>query len=161
MADEATERAVVEKLYERFAKHDGAGMEACYAADATFSDPVFPSLRGHEVGGMWRMLTQSTDLQLTLDSLVPKGPHRWEARWTAHYTFTVTKRRVVNRVTSDLRFADGGDKIVEQHDAFDFRAWQAQALGPVAKLLGWTGLPGNKIKSAANARLAAFLKKEP
>jgi len=161
MADEATERAVVERLYERFAAHDGRGMEACYAPEATFSDPVFPSLRGREVGGMWRMLTQSTDLELTLDSLEPDGPHRWRARWTARYTFTLTKRRVVNHVSSDLRFEDAGDKIVEQHDTFDFASWQAQALGPIATLLGWTGLPGKKIKSAARERLSGFLKKEP
>jgi hypothetical protein len=119
---------------------------------------VFTSLRGREVGGMWRMLTQSTDLELTLDSLEPKEPHRWQARWTAHYTFSATKRRVTNRVTSDIRIHDG--KIIEQHDTFDFGAWQSQALGLFGTLLGWTGIPGGAIRKKANERLGAFLKKD-
>jgi ketosteroid isomerase-like protein len=151
-----SERAVVQALYDRFGAHDGPGMEACYAPDATFSDPVFPSLRGREVGGMWRMLTLSSDLELTLDSLEPAGEHRWTAKWTARYTFSATKRRVTNRVTSNIRMQD--DKIVEQHDEFDFAAWQSQALGLFATLLGWTGIPGRAIQKKAQSRLAAFLK---
>ena len=42
-------------------------MAACYAPDVTFSDPVFPDLRGAQAGAMWRMLTaSSTDLRVEL-----------------------------------------------------------------------------------------------
>jgi ketosteroid isomerase-like protein len=151
------EREIIERFYDRFAAHDGRGMEACYATSATFSDPVFTSLRGVEVGGMWRMLTQKSNLQLTLDSLVQKGEHRWEARWTAKYTFSATGRNVTNVVTSDIRLEDG--KIVEQHDTFDFRSWQTQALGWPGAWLGWTGIPGRAIQKKAMQSLRTFLEK--
>ena len=148
------DRATVEAFYRCFAAKDGAGMAACYAADATFSDPVFPSLRGPEVGAMWEMITsRAQDFTLTLDE-VRDEDSRVVARWTAHYTFTGTGRSVVNHVTSTLRIVEG--KIAQQRDDFDFRAWQAQALGAFGRLLGWTGLPGRIVRNGAAKNLAAY-----
>ena len=48
---------LIERFYRAFDDGDGDTMAACYAADARFSDPVFPDLRGSQTGAMWRMLT--------------------------------------------------------------------------------------------------------
>jgi len=36
---------LIERFYAAFARRDGAGMEACYAPDVRFSDPVFVDVR--------------------------------------------------------------------------------------------------------------------
>ena len=59
--------SLIERFYGAFGRRDGAAMAACYAPDATFSDPVFPDLRGEEPGAMWRMLTgRADDLRIEL-----------------------------------------------------------------------------------------------
>ncbi len=52
---------MIERFYDAFGRRDGAAMEACYAPDVHFSDPVFVDLRGAEAGAMWRMLTGPRD----------------------------------------------------------------------------------------------------
>jgi hypothetical protein len=62
---EATNTSVIEDFYAAFDRRDGDRMAACYAHDATFSDPVFTDLRDAEPGAMWRMLTsQAKDLSV-------------------------------------------------------------------------------------------------
>ena len=39
-------------FYNAFAERDGAAMASAYHPDAQFSDPVFPDLRGPQVGAM-------------------------------------------------------------------------------------------------------------
>jgi ketosteroid isomerase-like protein len=86
---------LIERFYGAFAARDGAAMEACYAPDVHFSDPVFTDLRGREAGGMWRMLTGgATDLRIDLleraadgDAAAPTGKRttrsaRPAARWS-------------------------------------------------------------------------------
>ena len=59
--------ALIQRFYAAFAARDGETMAACYAPDATFSDPVFTDLRGEEPGAMWRMLTgRADDLEVEL-----------------------------------------------------------------------------------------------
>jgi ketosteroid isomerase-like protein len=156
----STNAETVERLYRAFAAHDGPTMAACYAPDATFSDPVFPRLAGREVGGMWKMLTsRAPDLVVEPSAPEPLDDGRFRVRWTARYSFSLTKRKVVNHVTSTVRLVDG--LIVEQVDEFDLQAWCAQALGAFGSLLGWTGLPGAVIRSGAKRQLDAYLAKNP
>ena len=156
----------VEHLYRCFSAHDGDGMAACYAPQATFSDPVFVGLRGREVGGMWQMLNgQGGDLSLEMSPIEgplegpAPGGERYTVRWTARYTFSATKRKVVNHVVSELVVKDG--LITEQRDRFDLAAWLAQAMGPFGHLLGWTGLPAFLIRRSARRKLAAYLRRHP
>jgi len=154
---EAAERneATIRKLYAGLDAHDGDAMASCYAADASFSDPVFPELSGPQAGDMWRMLTsRATDLSVE----VPEAKADAEAgaaRWIATYTFGATGRSVVNRVRSDFRFDHAG-LIAEQHDDFPFWRWSRQALGPAGLTLGWTPLLRSKVRSNAAAELARF-----
>jgi ketosteroid isomerase-like protein len=127
---------LIERFYAAFARRDGDAMAACYAPDATFSDPVFGRLDGNEAGAMWRMLTaRAEDLRVELVEHEADA-ERGTARWIAHYTFTQTGRPVVNDVRARFRFADG--LIVEHVDRFGFWRWARQALGPRGAVLGWT-----------------------
>jgi ketosteroid isomerase-like protein len=131
-----TNGALIERFYAAFGRRDGDAMAACYAPEATFSDPVFGELKGPEIGAMWKMLTgRAPDLKIELvehDASESEG----SARWIAHYTFSQTGHPVVNDVRAKFRFADG--KIVAHRDNFPFYKWARQALGTRGKLLGWT-----------------------
>jgi ketosteroid isomerase-like protein len=146
---------LIELFYGAFAERDGDRMAACYAPDATFSDPVFGALDGREAGAMWRMLTgQAVDLRIELlDSRAED--ERGSAHWRAHYTFSQTGRPVVNDVHASFRFADG--LIVEHVDDFDFYRWARQALGPRGLLLGWTPFVRSAVRGRARASLEQFL----
>jgi ketosteroid isomerase-like protein len=146
--------SLIERFYGAFAERDGAAMAACYAPDVTFSDPVFPELRGSDAGAMWRMLTgRATDLRVELlehEAVDERG----FAHWRAHYTFTQTGRPVVNDVRASFRFGSG--LIVVHRDEFDFHRWARQALGPSGLLLGWTPLLRNAVRRRARAGLEEF-----
>jgi ketosteroid isomerase-like protein len=126
---------LIERFYAAFDRRDGDAMAACYAPDATFSDPVFGRLDAAETGAMWRMLTaRADDLRVELVEHEADG-ERGSARWIARYTFTQTGRPVVNDVRARFRFRDG--LFAEHVDRFGFWRWSRQALGPRGALLGW------------------------
>jgi len=149
---------LIEHFYAAFAARDGAAMAACYSADATFDDPVFPSLKSKEVGGMWRYLTgRSDDLQVELHEHEADGD-RGSAHWIARYTFTQTGRKVVNDVRAEFHFAGGA--IATHRDEFSFYRWASQALGPPGMLLGWTPVLRSSVRRQARAGLDKFLAAE-
>jgi ketosteroid isomerase-like protein len=147
--------ALINSFYEAFARRDHAAMAACYAPDATFSDPVFQDLRGEEVTSMWRMLCErGTDLELTHRDVRAQGDSG-SAHWDADYTFSATGRRVHNSIDARFVFRDG---LIAQHvDSFSLWAWTRQALGPVGVLLGWSPPVRNKVRSQARANLHEFM----
>lgn len=146
---------VIERFYGAFAQRDGAAMEACYAPDVHFSDPVFTDLHGPEAGAMWRMLTErATDLRVELLEHQADGD-QGSAHWRASYTFSQTGRAVVNDVHASLRFDDG--LIADHVDDFDFHRWARQALGPSGLLLGWTPPLRNAVRRRARAGLDEYL----
>ena len=61
---------LINDLYEAFARMDPEGMARCYHPDASFSDTVFPMLKGPEVMAMWRMLI-SRAREFSLEVLPP------------------------------------------------------------------------------------------
>jgi ketosteroid isomerase-like protein len=145
---------LIQRFYEAFDRSDGDTMAACYAADAHFSDPVFPDLNGDEPGRMWRMLTSgASDLRVELHEH-EADETRGSAHWIARYTFSQTGRPVANDIRARFRFKDG--LIAEHTDVFDFHRWARQALGTPGLLLGWTPVIRNKVRSTAAANLAKF-----
>ncbi len=145
----------IERLYTALGRHDGEAMAACYAPEATFTDPVFADLSDGEPGDMWRMLTsRSADLQVELREHDAEGD-RGSAHWVAEYTFGQTGRRVVNDVQSVFRFDPAG-MIVRQRDEFDLWLWTRQALGLPGLLLGWTPVLQHSVRDRARGGLAAF-----
>jgi hypothetical protein len=146
---------LVDGFYADFARRDGAAMQARYASDARFSDPVFTGLTGPQVGAMWRMLCERAgDLRLEWRDVREDAPGRVQAHWEAWYTFSATGRRVHNVI--DARFVVRDGRIVEHADRFDFWRWSRQALGAPGWLLGWTPPLRAKVQAQAARGLAAY-----
>lgn len=145
---------LIARFYTSLSRLDGAGMAACYASDARFSDPVFTDLRGQEPGKMWRMLCKrGKDMTVVFDGIEATDT-AGKAHWVATYTFSGTGRKVVNDIQARFIFKDG--KIVQHKDQFDLYKWARQALGLKGVLLGWTPLVQEAIRKQAAAGLAAF-----
>ena len=154
----ASHDSLIERFYSAFAQHDGAAMQACYAPDVMFSDPVFQDLHGREAGAMWRMLTgRADDLEIELREHESDG-ERGTAHWVARYTYSQTGRHVTNDVHASFRFSDG--LIAEHVDDFGLYRWERQALGPVGTLLGWTPMLRGAVRRRARAALDEFMAKE-
>lgn len=150
--------SVLHTFYTAFAQRDWAVMGACYHAEASFSDPVFPQLDAHRVKAMWRMLLDGdTDLCISF-TVLREDKHGGRVRWEAFYSFGRQRRKVHNRITSDFRFKDG--LILVQRDRFNFWRWCSQALGIPGLLLGWTPMVRRKVRERAAARLEVLLQQK-
>ncbi len=148
--------ALVEKFYDAFAAGDSKTMNACYADDIIFFDPVFDMLHGSEVKMMWQMLnTRAKDFSLTHGAAKDEGDGYYTCDWEASYTFGATGRRVVNKVKANMKLADG--KIMEHSDAFSLHRWAAQALGFKGWLFGWNKFFQQKVKAKARQQLFAYI----
>src|SRR5258708_7914602 len=91
---------IARTFYEAFARLDAKAMNACYADEATFSDPVFPGLGVRETKGMWEMLAGSAkNFSLTFEVL-EASDDRARVKWIARYDFSRTGRTVTNVVTT-------------------------------------------------------------
>lgn len=145
---------LLQRFYSAFAEGDHATMAACYADDATFSDPVFPDLDADGVRAMWRMFcTGGNDIAVTFGG-IRADDATGSARWEAVYAFPKTGRRVQNEITSDFRFRDG--LIVRHRDTFDFYRWSRMALGPVGMALGWFPIVKKQVRQQAASQLKRF-----
>ena len=150
---------IIRRFYDAFQRRDHATMAACYAPDATFSDPVFPALRGPAVGAMWRMLCErGTDLRIEASGIEADAV-RGGAHWEAWYTFSATGRLVHNIITASFQFRDG---LIQSHtDSFNLYRWARQALGLKGLLLGWSSPVQGAIRAQAARALEAFVRKHP
>lgn len=133
---DANNKAAIAGFYEAFANRDPDAMAALYHPDATFHDPAFGTLKGAEIGGMWRMLSEAApDLKVQHSNVGAKDGNKASAHWDAQYTFGVTGNKVENHVDAKFEFKDG--KIISHRDDFSFPKWAGQALG--LDRFGWVG----------------------
>ena len=145
---------LITRFYTALSKLDGAGMAACYAKEATFSDPVFTALSGQQPGKMWRMLCKrGKDMTVVFDGIEATDT-AGKAHWVATYTFSGTGNTVVNDIQASFVFKDG--KIVQHKDVFDLYKWASQALGLKGLLLGWLPPVQAGLRKKAADGLAAF-----
>jgi ketosteroid isomerase-like protein len=143
--------ALIARFYDALGRRDADAMVACYAPDATFSDPVFPRLDATGVAAMWRMLcARGKDLAVAASDIEADAASG-RAHWVATYTYSATGRHVTNRIDATFAFRDGW--IVSHVDRFNLYAWLRQALGAKGALLGW--LP--PVQGAARAQAARAL----
>jgi SnoaL-like domain len=150
-------KTTIEQFYKAFAALDSKTMAECYAADATFEDPVF-QLRGRtHVGGMWAMLCAAvkksgrTDWKLEVRDITERSAH-----WEPTYRFSATGRIVHNVIDAEFEFDSQG--LIKRHrDRFDFWRWARQALGLRGLLFGWTGWLHRKVQRQATRNLAKHL----
>lgn len=148
---------LISTFYKAFQNKDYTVMQECYAADAIFNDEVFKNLDAAQVKAMWEMLIKrGKDLQLEFKNIAADDISG-SAEWTATYTFSQTKRKVVNRIKANFIFENG--KIIKHTDHFDFYKWTKQALGLKGFLLGWTGFLRNKVRQTAMKNLEVYMKK--
>lgn len=152
MSDHA---ALIDRFYTAFAARDHAEMAACYHPEVRFDDPVFPDLRGAEARGMWHMLcVRGTDLEVQHHDVRVEGD-TGSAVWEADYTFSVTGRKVHNRIEARFQFRDG--LIVAHRDSFSLYRWMRMGLGPVGVLLGWLPPFQAAFRRKARQGLVAFM----
>ncbi|MBN9426274.1 MAG: nuclear transport factor 2 family protein [Burkholderiales bacterium] len=152
--------SVIRGFYEAFARLDGAAMAASYHPQVSFSDPVFPDLRGAQVGSMWRMLSAAAAAsnQFKLDYRILMCDERKAmVRWQADYRYA-GNRKVRNSVLSTLTIWD--DAIVRHVDEFPFWRWSRQALGTTGWLCGWAPPYQRAVQRAAQRRLELFMARE-
>ena len=148
---------LITHFYTCFQNKDYKGMQACYADSATFSDAVFTNLNSTQVKAMWEMLIKSgKDLKLEFKNIT-SNKNTVSAEWVAHYTFSATGNKVVNRIKAS--FVIENEKIVQHIDTFSFYTWAKQSLGMVGLLLGWTTFMKNKVSNQAMSNLAKFMAK--
>lgn len=147
---------IIRTFYEALQKLDYQTMQNCYHPEATFSDPVFGTLQIEEAQAMWQMLCQNAR-DFSLEYQVVEEGEKGSCDWTAAYTFSQTKRKVVNHGHSRFVLKDG--KIFTQRDEFSLWRWSRQALGIPGLLLGWIPPFQTKIRQFARERLAAYRSK--
>ena len=148
---------LISDLYEALQRRDAARMAACYHRQAEFSDPVFTSLKGAEVGAMWHMLAErGKDLVVSFES-VTADDAAGRAHWEARYTFSKTGRPVHNVIEARFAFQDG--KIIRHIDNFDLWRWAGMALGAKGKLLGWLPSVQAAIRREAMAGLQRHMER--
>ncbi|MGY0039803.1 nuclear transport factor 2 family protein [Pedobacter sp. NJ-S-72] len=130
-------------------------MQDCYADNATFNDEAFRNLDAAQVRSMWEMLIKSgKDMRVEYNH-VKANEETGSAEWVAHYTFSATGKKVVNRINASFVFENG--KIVKHVDSFSFYKWSSQALGLPGILLGWTDFLKNKIRKRAAENLRLYI----
>ena len=142
---------LIERFYDALGRRDAATMIACYASDATFSDPVFRDLDAAGAAAMWRMLCARGKDLAVVASKIEADDVSGKAHWVATYTYSATGRHVENRIDATFAFRDG--RIARHVDRFDLRHWLRQALGMKGALLGW--LP--PVQAAIRAQAAKAL----
>ena len=148
---------LIHHFYTSFKLKDYKGMQECYADNAVFNDAVFKNLNAQQVRCMWQMLiSRGKDLNLDFKVLSSTGS-QVNAEWTAHYTFSATRRKVVNHIKA--RFVIENGKIVQHTDTFGFYQWARQALGPTGLLLGWTPFLHRKVQKMAMKGLQDYMGK--
>lgn len=136
-------------------------MKACYHTEITFSDEVFPLLKGRQVMAMWDMLLSGAEeagLTITFAN-VSASNDRGSCHWEAQYRFSLTGRRVHNHIHADFEFKDG--KIIRHKDRFNFRKWAAMAFGTKGVLLGWMPFFRKKVQQNVALRLSKFTERHP
>ena len=153
MASANPNMQLIERFYSAFGRRDASEMARCYHPDIKFDDPAFTNLDYLKVCAMWTMMCErGKDLRIELPTLDPTG---LAATWVAHYTFSQTGRKVINRINARFEFKDG--LIVRHIDQFDFYLWARQALGLPGLLLGWTGFFKGKVQAQAMKNLTTFM----
>jgi ketosteroid isomerase-like protein len=150
-------QALIEHFFASFAKRDGAAMAACYAPDAHFADPIF-ELDGAAIGGMWSMFCdRGHDLAISWRD-VRTDVDNGSAHWDARYTFSLTGRKVHNRIAAAFTFRDG--KFASHRDSFDLWRWSRMALGPKGAVLGWTPFVRNTIREQGRRGLDTWMARQ-
>ena len=150
---------LIERFYDALGRRDAEAMIACYAPQATFSDPVFRDLDAAGAAAMWRMLCARGKDLAVVASNVDADDLSGRAHWVATYTYSATGRHVENRIDAEFAFREG--RIVRHVDRFDLWRWLRQAIGAKGALLGWLPPVQGAVRAQAAKALAEWRAKNP
>lgn len=149
--------ALIHQFYTAFQQKDVNTMQNSYDDQAIFNDAVFINLDAQQVRAMWQMLlSRSEDMTMTFSKVKEDGD-KVTAHWEAHYTFTATGKKVVNKIDAEFEIKDG--KIIRHRDTFNFHKWARQAFGSGGLLLGWTNVFKEKVRQTAKKKLDDYMLK--
>lgn len=149
--------ALIHQFYTAFQQKDVKTMQNSYDDQAIFNDAVFINLDAQQVRAMWQMLlSRSEDMKLSFGKVKEDGD-KVTAYWEAHYTFTATGKKVVNKIDAEFEIKDG--KIIRHTDTFNFYKWARQAFGNGGLLLGWTNVFKEKVRQTAKKKLDDYMLK--
>lgn len=152
-----TNEKIIHQFYSAFQQKDYKTMQNSYADNAVFNDSVFRSLDAKQVRAMWQMLISGgKDMTMTFGNIKEDG-NKVTAYWEAHYTFSATGKKVINKINAEFEIEDG--KIVKHTDSFNFYTWAKQAFGAGGFLLGWTNSFKEKVRQTAKKKLDQYLEK--
>jgi ketosteroid isomerase-like protein len=148
-------KSLVNEFYDAFSRRQGPQMATFYADDAEFSDEVFTDLKGKEIGAMWTMLcSRANDLAISYQ-ITSATDDTVCVDWSARYTFTKTKRSILNNIKATIRVRDG--KIIFHKDQFDTWRWSRQAFGLPGLMFGWSPFLINRVRKQARQSLDHFM----
>jgi len=148
---------IIQTFYHAFQQRDGEKMAALYHKDAVFSDPAFGTLKGEEIGMMWKMLCSiDSELHITF-SIDSSENDRVNASWEAKYSFSKTGKKVHNKINATFRIKEA--LIIEHHDVFNLHLWASQALGLKGLLLGRTPYFRKKLQKSTRKALEKYISK--
>lgn len=151
-------KEIIEKFYTAFKNHDAESMVKLYHNDVEFQDPAFGILKGERAKNMWRMLVErGKDLQLNFEN-IKADENSGTANWDALYTFSLTGKKVHNKVKGNFIFKDG--LIYKHKDDFSLWEWSKQAFGFTGWVIGYTPFFQNKLNTEANKGLDDYISKK-
>ena len=145
---------IVFNFYTAFQNLDSEKMVSLYSHDIVFEDPAFGILKGQDANNMWRMLCEnSVDLDLKFHITSSKN-NKVYAFWEAHYTFSKTGRKVINKVNAELIIKD--EKIIKHTDTFNLWDWSKQAMGLTGWFIGWSNFFKTKLHQTTGEMLHKY-----
>lgn len=129
-------------------------MQSCYHDEVNFEDPAFGKLHGEEAKKMWRMLCeQGKDLKIEF-SEIEENETSGKAHWEAWYTFSLTGKKIHNKIDATFIIKDG--LIIKHTDHFNLHKWASQAFGWKGWLLGGTTFFKKKFQDQARKSLKKY-----
>ncbi|MCB0482161.1 MAG: nuclear transport factor 2 family protein [Flavobacteriales bacterium] len=149
----------LELFYTHLKNLDAEALIELYHPDALFEDPAFGRLKGERIKNMWRMLldpTNNSQLSISYSNVICDGI-TGTASWEANYIFTVTGRKICNKITSTFELKDG--LIIKHDDKFELYKWAKQALGLTGYLVGWTKFFQQNLQGKTHYKLDKFEEK--
>jgi hypothetical protein len=143
------ELGLVERFFNAFGNGDWRTMARCYHDKASFTDPIFPDLRGEQIVYYWHQwFKENEGIKLNYSQLFA-DERKAQVQWNVRYTYQ--GRAVKHDATSTLAIWD--DQIVRHVDEFALGGYLRQREGLLTGLLSGIPLVHQRVQRSARSRL--------
>lgn len=148
---------VVKSFFQGLKTKNYKSVQSLYGFNSFYSDEVFPSLAGSEIGKMWEMrFSLSKDFNLDY-KILKSSSKNVEVKWDIKYKPKDFNKYVENSIRTTFEIQEG--KIITQKDRFNFPKWVKNTRGTWAYLFCFLGITRKKIQERAEFTLNAFILK--